>query len=98
MSVYFIARGTIVDQAGHDGYVAAALPTLPADCKVLSVDFATQAVEGELQHPRTVLLEFDSEKSFRAWYDSEEYQKILPQRLNSVEGTAVLCAGFVPPT
>ena len=97
MSVYFIARGTIVDQAKHDGYVAAALPTLPPECKVLSVDFATEPVEGKVEHARTVMLEFPSKASFRGWYDSPEYQAIINQRLESVEGNAVLVEGFVPP-
>lgn len=98
MPVYFIARGTIVDQAKHDAYVAAALPTLEGTCKILAVDFATEAIEGELSNARTVMLEFESKEAFRAWYDSPEYQKILPMRLESVQGTAVLVEGFVPPT
>lgn len=97
MTVYFIARGTIVDQAKHDEYVSLALPTLEGKCKVLSVDFATESVEGDLEHSRTVMLEFDSKEAFRAWYDSQEYQKILPMRLESVKGPAVLVEGFVPP-
>lgn len=97
MTVYFIARGTIVDQAMHDGYVAAALPTLPPECKVLSVDFATEPIEGKPEHARTVMLEFPSKESFRGWYDSPGYQKIIGQRLESVLGTAVLVEGFVPP-
>jgi uncharacterized protein (DUF1330 family) len=98
MAVYFIVRGNIVDPAMHDEYMAQAPGTLPAECKVLVLDFAPESVEGELDQTRTVVLEFPSRESFRAWYDSPEYQKLLPLRLGSVDGSGILVEGFVPPS
>ena len=40
-------------------------------------------VEGTIENPRTVIVEFPSMTAFRAWYDSPEYQEILPLRLKA---------------
>jgi uncharacterized protein (DUF1330 family) len=34
--------------------------------------------------------------AFRAWYDSPEYQEILPLRLKSTRGTLIVAKGFTP--
>ena len=51
-------------------------------------------VEGEVRYPRTVILEFPSREAFRAWYDSAEYQTILPLRLESTPGTLIVVNGL----
>jgi uncharacterized protein (DUF1330 family) len=96
MPVYLVARGRIHDQEMHDDYVAKAVPTFPADARVLAVDLETEMVEGAATDRRTVVIEFPSREAFRAWYDSPEYQAVLPLRLGSVEGTLVVAEGFVP--
>lgn len=53
-------------------------------------------MEGTIDHPRTVVLEFPSREVFRTWYDSPEYQAILPLRLESAPGTLLLAEGFPP--
>jgi len=57
-------------------------------------DEQPQVVEGPIEHPRTVVLEFPSMTAFHAWYDSPEYQEILPLRLKSVRGTLIVAQGF----
>ena len=47
-----------------------------------------------IDHPRTIILEFASEEAFRGWYDSAEYQAILPMRLESTEGSLILAKGL----
>lgn len=97
MSVYLVARGRIADQLMHDDYVSKALPTIPESARVLSVDLASEVVEGDTEDHRTVLIEFPSREDFRAWYDSPAYQEILPLRLESVPGTLVVVDGVAPP-
>ncbi len=96
MSVYLVARGRITDQQLHDDYVALAVPTLPSDARVLAVDLASEVVEGDAADTRTVIIEFPSRESFRAWYESSEYQEVLPMRLKSVPGTLAVVDEFVP--
>ncbi|MEZ5932884.1 MAG: DUF1330 domain-containing protein [Alphaproteobacteria bacterium] len=51
-------------------------------------------LEGELAAPRLVIIEFADRAAARRWYDSEEYQEILPLRLKSAEGSAVIVDGI----
>ena len=65
--------------------------------RVIVFDLEPEVVEGPVTHPRTVILEFPSRDALHAWYDSPEYQEVLPLRLNSVAGTLIVAEGFVPP-
>jgi uncharacterized protein (DUF1330 family) len=94
MPVYAIAQGTCVNRALHDDYVAKAIPTLEAHgAKILAFSEDPDVVEGKLVDKRFVLLEFPTREAFRTWYDSPEYQAILPMRLESVPGTFVVIGG-----
>lgn len=94
MPVYVIAQGRTVNRAMHDDYVARALPTLPPHGgKVLAFSETPDVIEGSVAEPRFVLLEFPSRGAFRDWYDSEEYQAILPLRLEAAPGTLVVIEG-----
>jgi uncharacterized protein (DUF1330 family) len=52
-----------------------------------------QTVEGDWAPSRIVVLEFPSEEQARAWYDSAEYQEILPIREANADSRAVLVQG-----
>jgi uncharacterized protein (DUF1330 family) len=53
-------------------------PTIEAhEGRVVAFDEEPEVVEGQIEHPRTVILEFPSMTAFHAWYDSPEYQEIL---------------------
>ena len=95
MPVYVIAQGRIENRAMLDEYVSKVIPTINAGGgRILGFDEAAEAIEGEVDHPRTVILEFPSKEAFRAWYDSADYQAILPLRLESTPGTLVLVNGL----
>jgi len=98
MAVYLVAQGKITDPEKLNQYAQQAGPTvIAAGAKILVADEAPKVIEGETQLPRTVILEFESEDAFRAWYESPEYQAALPLRLESTEGYVVLAQGFEPP-
>ncbi len=95
MSVFVVAQGRIEDRGKLDEYVGKALPTIQAHGgRVVAFDETPEVVEGEVAHPRTVILEFESREAFRGWYDSPDYQAILPLRLESAPGTLVVANGF----
>jgi uncharacterized protein (DUF1330 family) len=95
MPVYVIAQGRIEDPEKLGQYVAKALPTIQASGgRVLGFDESPEVVEGEVAHPRTVILEFESKQDFRRWYDSADYQEILPLRLESTPGTLIVVNGI----
>jgi uncharacterized protein (DUF1330 family) len=95
MSVYVIAQGRIEDREMLDQYVSKVIPTITAaGGRILGFDETPEVVEGEVEHPRTVILEFESNEAFRAWYDSPGYQEILPLRLDSTPGTLIVVNGL----
>ena len=97
MSVYVIAQGKIENRAMLDQYVARVMPTIAShQGRILAFDEQPEVVEGPIDHPRTVIIEFPSMMAFRGWYDSPEYQEILPLRLTSTRGTLIVAKGFTP--
>ena len=97
MSVYVIAQARIENHELLDQYVAKVIPTIEShQGRIVAFDEEPEVVEGPIEHPRTVILEFPSMTAFQAWYDSPEYQEILPLRLKSTRGTLVVAKGFTP--
>jgi uncharacterized protein (DUF1330 family) len=95
MPVYAVAQGRIEDRDMLDQYIAKVIPTIQSSGgRILGFDESPDVVEGEAPYPRTVILEFPSREAFRAWYDSAEYQKILPLRLESTPGTLIVVNGI----
>lgn len=93
MSVYVVASGSIDNPEMLAEYLGKAINTIPAEARVLAVDETAEVVEGDVQPPRIVLIEFPSRESFRGWYDSPEYQAIVGLRLESTTGTMVVAEG-----
>ena len=95
MSVYVVAQGRIENRKLLDEYVAQALPTISAHGgRVVAFDETPEVVEGTVEYPRTVIVEFATREAFRAWYDSPEYQAILPQRFAAAPGTLIVAHGL----
>ena len=95
MSVYAIAQSQITDEALLEQYVEAAMPTLTAHgVKILAFDAAPKSIEGTLEYPRTVVLEFESEQAFNQWYESPEYQAAKKIRKDASIGTFTLVQGM----
>ena len=95
MSVYVVVQGRIENRKLLDEYVAKAAPTFHGvDGRILGFDETPEVVEGQIEHPRTVILEFSSCEAFRAWYESPDYQAILPHRLESTPGTLIVVEGL----
>jgi len=95
MPVYAIAQGRIENREMLNEYAAKVIPTLQSGGgRILGFDEEPEVVEGQVEHPRTVILEFPSREAFRAWYDSADYQAILPLRLGSTPGTLIVVNGL----
>jgi uncharacterized protein (DUF1330 family) len=95
MSVYVIAQSEIENRELLNQYGAKVGPTIEShQGRIVAFDEEPEVVEGQLEHARTVILEFPSITAFHAWYDSPEYQEILPLRLKSTRGTLIVAKGF----
>lgn len=95
MAVYVIVQGRIENRQMLDEYVGKVIPTIRAGGgRILGFDETPEVIEGTVEYPRTVVLEFPSRDAFRAWYDSAEYQEILPLRLDSTPGSLIVVNGL----
>ena len=98
MAVFVIVQGKVENQGLLDQYVAKAGASIKThQGRTIAFDEEPVVVEGKIEHPRTVIVEFPSMTAFRAWYDSPEYQEVLPVRLKATRGTLIVAKGF-PPT
>ena len=53
-----------------------------------------EVLEGDWRIPRLVIIAFESMAEAKRFYDSADYQEILPLRLAAAKGTVVLAEGL----
>jgi uncharacterized protein (DUF1330 family) len=78
--VYLIAVHNVTDPEQLQEYLDAVLAI--GGLEVLALDSDATTLEGETRG-RAVIVRFPSREAALDWYNSEEYQKILPLRLNA---------------
>ena len=94
MSAYLIAVETVHDEAMFAEYRKQVIATLEAfGGRFVARGGKLTVLEGEWQHPRTVIIEFPSRESAEGWYKSPDYQKIIGLRLKSTSGNLVILDG-----
>ena len=94
MSAYLIAVETVHDEAMFAEYRKHVIATLEAfGGRFVARGGKLTVLEGEWQHPRTVIIEFPSRESAEGWYKSDDYQKIISLRLKSTSGNLVILDG-----
>ena len=99
MSGYMIASYTVSGNEDEFAlYREAGLPILEKyGAEVLVAEENAQAREGSPgQH--TVVVKFPSKEAANAFYDSEEYQRVLHYRTDNSSGWLVMCDELAPPT
>ena len=62
--------------------------------RYLATDRQVEVIEGPYEPKRTVIIEFPNREMLGKWYESAEYQEILPYRLKGARGTAIVVHGF----
>jgi uncharacterized protein (DUF1330 family) len=98
MSAYFLIHNRIHNAEKFQEYIPKAFETMKAyNPEILILDENSQVIEGSTNLPRTILIKFDSRDAMMSWYNSPDYQKVLPLRLEATEGFSMLLDGFVPP-
>jgi len=94
MPAYFVAELDVTYAEGMAEYRAAVPATLAQyGGRFLTRGGATDLLEGGPEPKRVVILEFADKAAIKRWYDSPEYQKILPGRLNNSTGRAFIVEG-----
>ncbi len=94
---YLVAELEVTNMDGYDVYRRQVPATIAAyGGRYLARGGEARLLEGSGGPGRVVVLEFDSPERAHAWYNSPEYQAILPHRLNNSTGRAIIVAGFEP--
>ena len=94
MPAYFVAELDVTNPTGMDPYRAAVPATIAQyGGRYLIRGGAAELIEGGPQPKRVVILEFADTAAVKRWYDSPEYQKILPLRLANSTGRAFIIEG-----
>jgi uncharacterized protein (DUF1330 family) len=95
MPAYFVAELDVTNPAAMEPYRAAVPATLAQyGGRFLTRGGATELIEGGPEPKRVVILEFADAAAVKRWYNSPEYQKILPQRLDNSTGRAFIVEGI----
>ena len=92
---YFCAEIHVVDQESYEGYrqrVGATIEAFGGRLLVRGGD--PRVLEGSEPTGRAAVSKFDSPERAMAWYNSPEYQAVLPMRLNNTTGRALLATGL----
>ena len=94
MPAYFVAELEITNPAAMEPYRAEVPATIAQyGGRYLTRGGAAELIEGGPEPKRIVILEFADTAAVKRWYDSPEYQKILPIRLATSTGRAFIVEG-----
>ena len=94
MPAYFVAELETTNPAGIEPYRAAVPATIAQyGGRFLARGGTTHLIEGGPEPKRIVILEFADTAAAKRWYESTEYQKILPIRLANSTGRAFIIEG-----
>ena len=94
MAAYFVVELEITNIEAMAPYREAVPATLAQyGGKFLSRGGATELIEGAPEPKRIVILEFADSAALKRWYNSPEYQKILPNRLANCQARAFIVEG-----
>ena len=94
MAAYIVAQLKVHDPATFQRYRDAVAPLVDrfgGRYRVRGGEL--DVLEGDWPLPRLVIIEFQSKDAARLFYDSPEYQKILPLRQEAADGTVAIVEG-----
>ena len=94
MPAYFVVELDVTNSAGFEPYRAAVPATIAQyGGRYVTRGGAAELIEGGPEPKRVVILEFADKAAVKRWYNSPEYQKILPTRLANSTGRAFIVEG-----
>ncbi len=96
MKAYLIVTLTVHDEAMFAEYRKQVGGTAkPFGGQFLAAGGKATVLEGQWEHPGTVIVEFPSRESSERCYESAAYQKIIGLRLKSTSGSLVILDGIL---
>jgi len=94
MPAYFVIELEVTNLDAMGPYRAAVGATIEQyGGRFLARAGATELIEGGPEPKRIVIIEFTDTAAFKRWYNSPEYQKILPGRLDNSTARGFIVEG-----
>ncbi len=94
MTAYCIVYEIVDDPSTFEEYRRQVMPTIEAhQGRFIVRGGAFTALEGEMPYQRIAVLQFPSRAAAEAWYNSPDYQRILPLRTQSARSQFILVDG-----
>jgi uncharacterized protein (DUF1330 family) len=94
---YVVAEIRVTDPEPYKEYLAAVTPLVEKFGGTYLVRAGeSETREGAAPEGRIVVLEYPSYAAAKAFYDSPEYQAILPLRTNNAVSRIIIIEGFAP--
>ena len=94
MPAYLVAEIEMTNPTGFAPYRAAVTATVAQHGgRFLVRGGATELIEGSPEPKTIVILEFPDAAAIKRWYDSPEYRRILPSRLENSTGRLFIVEG-----
>ena len=91
MAAYVIAFATVENREKLQAYSAAAGATIaPAGGALLARTKVLDTLAGSFSADAALILKFDSAQAARAWYESPEYQQLIPMRDDAMSANFLL--------
>jgi uncharacterized protein (DUF1330 family) len=95
VTTYVMARVAIHDRAAYDRYAAAFMPVLRQyGGRLLVSQEQPEALEGEWDGRKLVLLAFETRDAARTWANSSEYRKIAQDRIAGADVIVLMAEGY----
>ena len=96
MAHYLVANYRIINPEGYQRYLDLVGATTAAHgAELLVADFDSSIVEGSA-HPVSIVVRFASRETALGWYNSPEYQAVLPHRQDNTDGFVLFANGAEP--
>ena len=90
MAAYVVVLASPKDADKMQEYGAAARPTLASFGGEVAADGECETLYGENPHGRIVVLQFPDASAAKNWYNSSDYQALMPLRKEAMDAVFVL--------
>ena len=95
MTGYIIGQAKVHDQEGYMKYLQGVMHTFkPFEGRILVASDDADVLEGEWPKVRTIVIEFPSKDLAKAWYESDQYQKVAEHRFKAAKSNLILIDGL----
>ncbi len=90
MSAYIVVHATVLDPDKMQEYAGVAGPTVSSHGGKVVCRGPSEMISGESPHQIMVVIKFANRQAAKDWYNSSEYQAIIPTRIAAIDSVFFL--------